>query len=80
MRYTSQDWATLCIQVPIREMSCPLKKSWKLRWRMERRAVGKRRESGGALGSRELCAGAWDEATFYDAAERGRRCKPVSQR
>src|SRR5713226_5371824 len=39
-RYTSQDWATLCIQVPIREMSCPLKKSWKLRWRKARRVAG----------------------------------------
>jgi hypothetical protein len=30
----------LCIQVPISEMSCPLKKSWKLRWRNARRVAG----------------------------------------
>jgi len=30
----------VCIQVPIREMSCPLKKSWKLRWRKARRVAG----------------------------------------
>src|SRR5258708_10631408 len=29
--YTSQDCATVCIQVPISEISCPEKKSWKLR-------------------------------------------------
>ena len=38
-RYTSHDWATVCIHVPIREMSCPLKKSWKLRWRSARPAA-----------------------------------------
>src|SRR5713226_1133722 len=38
IRYTSQDWATLCIQVPIKEMSCPLKNSWKFRWRRARQA------------------------------------------
>jgi hypothetical protein len=31
-----------CIQVPIKEMSCPLKKSWKLRWRKARRVAGSR--------------------------------------
>src|ERR1700690_1734751 len=30
----------LCIQVPISEMSCPLKKSWKLRWRNARKVAG----------------------------------------
>jgi len=30
----------LCIQVPISEMSWPLKKSWKLRWRSARRVAG----------------------------------------
>src|ERR1700676_1368927 len=28
--------ATVCIQVPTREIICPLKKSWKLRWRSAR--------------------------------------------
>ena len=28
---TSHACAVICIQVPIREMSCPLKNSWKLR-------------------------------------------------
>jgi len=37
--YTSQDCATFCIQVPISEISCPLKKSWKLRCRSERNAT-----------------------------------------
>ena len=31
-----------CIQVPTSEISCPLKKSWKLRWRRARRVTGKR--------------------------------------
>src|SRR5579864_8420428 len=31
----------LCIQVPISEMSCPLKKSWKLRWRKARKVAGR---------------------------------------
>src|SRR5882757_3991027 len=30
-RYTSHDCATVCIHVPINEISCPAKKSWKLR-------------------------------------------------
>jgi len=30
----------LCIQVPISETSCPLKKSWKLRWRSARKVAG----------------------------------------
>src|SRR5580704_12794107 len=30
----------LCIQVPIREMSWPPKKSWKLRWWKARRVAG----------------------------------------
>src|SRR5579872_3074136 len=37
--YTSQDCATFCIHVPIREISCPPKKSWKLRCRIERKAT-----------------------------------------
>src|SRR5580693_599822 len=41
-RYTSHDCATLCIQVPISEISCPLKKSWKLRWRSARPAACQR--------------------------------------
>ena len=36
--YTSHDCATVCIQVPIREISCPPKKSWKFRWRRARPA------------------------------------------
>jgi hypothetical protein len=30
----------VCIHVPISEMSCPLKKSWKLRWRNARKVLG----------------------------------------
>src|ERR1700690_833834 len=67
-RDTSQDWATVCIQVPMREMSCPLKKSWKLRWRMARKAAGRRRASEDPFVSGGFCDGASDEATFYDAA------------
>src|SRR5450631_487850 len=65
--YTSQDCATVCIQVPIREMSCPLKNSWKLRWRMARRAAGKRRTSEADLDSDEFGAEVSNEATFYNA-------------
>src|SRR5439155_14221934 len=50
MRYTSQDCATLCIHVPIREMSCPLKNSRKLRWRSDRKANAAR-ERGLAMAS-----------------------------
>jgi len=38
-RYTSQAWAMFCIQVPMREISWPLKKSWKLRWRSARKVT-----------------------------------------
>src|SRR5689334_20517823 len=44
IRYTSQDCATLCIQVPISEMSWPLKNSWKLRWRKDLRVAGSQPE------------------------------------
>jgi hypothetical protein len=30
----------LCIHVPISEINCPLKKSWKLRWRKARKVAG----------------------------------------
>ncbi len=53
------------------EISCPLKKSWKLRWRMARRAAGKRRASGDALDSDDFCAGMSEEATVYDATHLG---------
>src|ERR1700693_5972969 len=32
----------ICIQVPTSEINCPLKKSWKLRWRSERNIPGTR--------------------------------------
>src|SRR5579884_2531429 len=41
-RYTSHDWATFCIHVPIREMSWPLKNSWKFRCFSARNVVCRR--------------------------------------
>ena len=51
IRYTSHDCATLCIQVPISEISWPLKKSWKLRCRKARPATCQRDKApaGGSL-------------------------------
>ena len=39
MRYTSHDWATVCIQVPTSEINWPAKNNWKLRCRRARTAV-----------------------------------------
>ncbi len=39
MRYTSHDWATVCIHVPTSEINCPAKNNWKLRCRNARTAV-----------------------------------------
>ena len=39
---TSQAWATVCIQVPIREMSWPARKRRKSRWARARRPMGNR--------------------------------------
>jgi len=69
-RYTSQASAMLCIHVPMSEMSCPLKKSWKLRWRRARNVVVKLRFRSCALGgaASSFCRG--EESTFartYDA-------------
>src|SRR5437667_4557203 len=67
IRYTSQDWATLCIHVPISEMSWPAKKSWKLRCLSARNAVGSAvcwSSAGGVLNSGEFFRGVCNEATF----------------
>lgn len=51
----------LCIQVPINEISCPLKKSWKFRWRNARNVVVRRGRSG--WGS-AFWSGEFEEGTF----------------
>src|SRR5580704_728928 len=77
-RYTSQDCATFCIQVPISEINCPLKKSWKLRCRSER-TIPRARErlSGSVLCGRDFAIGLivrrnrrwvdFDPAMFFQA-------------
>src|SRR5271154_1738379 len=63
-RYTNQACATVCIQVPVSEISCPVKKSWKLRWRIARsvadRAIRFRAEPVGGLS----LEGIWVTASF----------------
>ena len=49
--YTSHACATFCIQVPISEMSWPLKKSWKLRCRSERNISSRRERGSGVVSS-----------------------------
>src|ERR1043165_8122643 len=49
-RYTSQASPAVCIQVPVSETSCPLKKSWKLRWRRARKVTGSRLELASDIG------------------------------
>src|ERR1700752_1134908 len=60
-RFTSQDWPTVCIQVPIKEISCPLKKSWKLRCRRARPAACQRNVPASELFWMELL----ESATFH---------------
>lgn len=63
--YTSHDWAMTCIQVPISEISCPPKKSWKLRCRKARKAAGSLLDDEGLL-------------TRITRSLRRRRAAPVS--
>ena len=57
---TSHDCATICIQVPISEISCPMKKSLKLRCRSARNAV--------SLPLQLSCAGTSPPASSASAA------------
>ena len=57
-RYTSQAWAIFCIQVPIKEISWPLKKSWKLRCRNARKVTGSLLGRVSAAGLRPVNSGA----------------------
>ena len=67
-RYTSQDCAILCIQVPISEISCPPKKSWKLRCLSARNVTGRfwRGSVEEVLGTEEFLP-ACCKVTFNDA-------------
>src|ERR1035438_9131972 len=67
MRYTSQDWATVCIQVPISEMAWPAKNSWKLRCRKARTASPSRdcRDAGRANSCFSCCIGEFELLMYY---------------
>ncbi len=69
--YTSQDCATVCIHVPISEINCPLKKSWKLRCRRARPAACQRPPA--ALAALSVDAFSWmgffESATFSSLDE-----------
>ena len=81
-RYTNQAWAMFCIHVPIREMSWPLKNSWKLRCSSARSVTGNPRVFGPAPGGAcsILISEAPESATsiFHRWDSTTARCLPCS--